>query len=119
MRYLYKRNSLNLLWYKFNILIGKSDNDIIIRIADYETLLKNNDIPLKFDTIDNLYEFLINIFNQKKVIIKQLIVNNVVVLLLKEKKEEGFEIILKNNKKEYKVQNKNKDEANNIKCWIN
>jgi hypothetical protein len=26
---------------------------------------------------------------------------------------------LKNNKKEYKVQNKNKDEANNIKYWIN
>ena len=74
---------------------------------------------MKFDTIDNLYEFLINIFNQKKVIIKQLIVNNVVVLLLKEKKEEGFEIILKNNKKKYKVQNKNKDEANNIKYWIN
>ena len=70
---------------------------------------------MKFDTIDNLYEFLINIFNQKKVIIKQLIVNDVVALLLKEKKEEGFEIILKNNKKEYKVQNKNKDEANNIK----
>ena len=74
---------------------------------------------MKFDTIDNLYEFLINIFNQKKVIIKQLIVNDVVALLLKEKKEEGFEIILKNNKKEYKVQNKNKDEANNIKYWIN
>ena len=70
---------------------------------------------MKFVTIDNLYEFLINIFNQKKVIIKQLIVNDVVALLLKEKKEEGFEIILKNNKKEYKVQNKNKDEANNIK----
>jgi hypothetical protein len=111
----YKEYELIKENYKFNILIGKSDNDIIIRIADYETLLKNNDIPLKFVTIDNLYEFLINIFNQKKVIIKQLIVNDVVALLLKEKKEEGFEIILKNNKKEYKVQNKNKDEANNIK----
>ena len=49
----------------------------------------------------------------------RVIVNEVVALLLKEKKEEGFEIILKNNKKEYKVQNKNKDEANNIKYWIN
>ena len=68
----YKENELIKENYKFNILIGKSDNDIIIRIADYETLLKNNIIPLKFDTIDNLYEFLINIFNQKKVIIKQL-----------------------------------------------
>ena len=42
--------------------------------------------------------------------------NEVIVLLLKEKNEEEFEIILKHNKKEYKVQNKNKDEANNIKC---
>jgi WD40 repeat protein len=40
--------------------------------------------------------------------------NEVIVLLLKEKNEEEFEIILKHNKKEYKDQNKNKDEANNI-----
>ena len=105
----YKEYELIKENYKFNILIGKSDNDIIIRIADYETLLKNNDIPLKFDTIDNYMNFYL-IYSIKK------IVNEVVVLLLKEKKEEGFEIILKNNKKEYKVQNKNKDEANNIKC---
>ena len=104
----YKEYELIKENYKFNILIGKSDNDIIIRIADYETLLKNNDIPLKFDTIDNYMNFYL-IYSIKK------IVNEVVVLLLKEKKEEGFEIILKNNKKEYKVQNKNKDEANNIK----
>ena len=105
----YKEYELIKENYKFNILIGKSDNDIIIRISDYETLLKNNDIPLKFDTIDNYMNFYL-IYSIKK------IVNEVVVLLLKEKKEEGFEIILKNNKKEYKVQNKNKDEANNIKC---
>ena len=109
----YKEYELIKENYKFNILIGKSKNDIIIKIEDYETKLNNNDISLKLDTIDDLYEFLINIFNQKKVIIKQIIINEVIVLLLKEK-EEGFEIILKHNKKEYKDANENNNKANNI-----
>ena len=61
----YKEYELIKENYKFNILIGKSDNDIIIRIADYETLLKNNDIPLKFDTIDNYMNFYL-IYSIKK-----------------------------------------------------
>ena len=100
--------------YKFNILIGKSENDIIVRTGDYETKLNNNNISLKLDTITDLYEFLINIFNQKKVIIKQLIINEVIILLVKIKEEEDLEIILKHNKKDYKDANENKNETNNI-----
>ena len=64
---------------------------------------------MKLDTIDDLYDFLINFFNQKKVIIKQLIINKEIVLLLKAKKEEELEIILK-----YKDPNKKKNGVNDI-----
>jgi len=103
----YKEYQLIKENYKFNILIGKSQNDIIIRIGDYENILNNNDISLKLDTIDDLYDFFINIFNQKMAIIKQLIINEEIVLLLKVEREEELEIILK-------YANKNKNGSNDI-----
>ena len=55
----YKEYQLIKENYKFNILIGKSKNDIIIIVGDYENILNKNDISLKLDTIDDLYEFFI------------------------------------------------------------
>ena len=62
---------------------------------------------MKLDTIDDLYDFFINIFNQKTAIIKQLIINEEIVLLLKVEREEELEIILK-------YANKNKNGSNDI-----
>jgi len=107
----YKEYQLIKENYKFNILIGKSKNDIKITVGDYENILNKNDISLKLDTIDDLYEFFINIFNQKKVIIKQLIINEEIVLLLKVEREEELEIILK-------YANKNKNGSNDIQMKI-
>ena len=55
--------------------------------------------------------FSFNIFNQKKVIIKQLIINEEIVLLLKVEGEEELEIILK-------YANKNKNGNNDIQMKI-
>ena len=108
----YKEYELIKENYKYNLLIGKFKNFIKIKIGDYEAILNNNDISLKIDTIDGLYEFLINIFTQKKVIIKEIFINKAIILIIKIKEE--IEIILKYNKKEYKNTNKEKNETNNI-----
>ena len=63
--------------YKF--IIGKRKNDIIIKCKNYEIKLNNNDLSLLteniLNTLDNAFDFMINIFEENKVMIKDVTIN--------------------------------------------
>ena len=90
--------------YKF--IIGKCSNDIIIKCGKYELILNNNDLSKLtnsiFNTIDDAFLFIVNIFKENKVIIKDIIINKTITLLLNiyiNNKPKDIEIILLYNKK--------------------
>ena len=70
--------------YKF--IIAKQSNDIIIKCKNYELTLNNYDLTLLtksiLNTIDDAYLFIINLFEEKKVIIKDIVINKTITLLL-------------------------------------
>ena len=57
--------------YIFLILIGRTDNSVTIKCSNYSTNLNNNEVSLisgqKFQSINALYNFIINIFKNNKV----------------------------------------------------
>ena len=70
--------------YKF--IIGKTSNGVIIKCKNYELTFNNNDLFIftksKFETIDDSFLFIINIFEENKVTIKDIIINKTITLLL-------------------------------------
>ena len=114
--------------YKFNII--KGINEIIIKYKNYIIQFNNNDLSILtnslFNTIDDAYEFIINIFEQNKVYIKDININKDIKLIFKiyiDKIEKDIEIILLYNKlKEKKVNNNSnndiKDEIIKLKNEI-
>ena len=70
--------------YKF--IIDKCSNDIMIKCKKYELILNNNNLSKLtnsiFNTIDDTFLFIINIFKENKVIIKDIIINKTITLLL-------------------------------------
>ena len=70
--------------YKF--IIGKRSNNIIIKCKNYELIFNNNDLSiltkLILNTIDDAYLFIINIFEENKVIIKDITIDKTITLLL-------------------------------------
>ena len=107
--YLIKENSV----FKFTIL--KRENDILIKSKKYELKINKDDLSkltkLKFNTIDKYYDFIINLFDDNKIIIKDIITNKSIKLLLKldnDNIENNIEIFLV-----YKNENKNNYNNNN------
>ena len=89
--------------YKF--IIGKSSNDLIIKCKNYELILNNNDLSILtnsiFNKINDSFLFIINIFKENKVIIKDIVINKTINLLLNiyiNNKPKDIEIILLYNK---------------------
>ena len=90
--------------YKFIII--KRSNDIIIKCKKYEVILNNNDLSKLtnsiFNTIDDAFLFIINIFKENNVIIKNIVINKTITILLNiynYNKQKDIEIILLYNKK--------------------
>ena len=117
--------------YKF--IIGKRSNDIIIKCKNYELTLNNNDLPILIksilNTIDDAFLFIINIFEENKVIIKDIVINKTITLLLNiyiYNRPKVIEIILLYNKKSNKdlminelIKNYNSNLKKNISYLIN
>ena len=87
------------------IIIEKTKNNIIIRSSYYELKYNINELfsltKIKFNSIDEAYEFIDNIFNQNKYNIKE-ISSNKLILILKiydsiKGKEEDLELYLTEN----------------------
>ena len=95
--YLLKENMI----YKINILKRKSDIKIIC--DNYHIIINNNDLSLilniRFNSNEEVYNFFINNFHNKNVLIKDLIINLYIKLIFKVfifNKEKDLEIVLLN-----------------------
>ena len=107
--YLIKDNNV------FKIIVEKRKNEILIKTRNYEIILNIDNFCILtknlLHSIDKAYEFIINIFEENKAIIKDIIPNKNVKLLL----NMDIEIVLVYNK-----ENKNKNKAidkSNIKYY--
>ena len=104
---------------KYKFIIEKTKNSIIISNNNYEIELKKNDLLkltlLLSNSIDSTYIFIINIFNDNKVIIKDIKINKFIKLILKKyinnKEEKEIEITLYNKNINNKI---SKEEKNGL-----
>ena len=79
--YLIKENNA------YKIIIEELNNEILIKYKNYEIKLNNNDLSILsksiINTIDEAYQYTINLFEYNKVIIKEIIINKSIKLYLK------------------------------------
>ena len=118
--YLIKENNV----YKF--IIGTNLDQLIIKYKNYYISLNNNDLSIltkcMFNTINDAYEYISNIFEQNKVTIKEIKLRKTLTLLLKVdiyNIEKNIEIILLYNKENKLNDNIFKNEIKNLKNEIN
>ena len=108
----------------YKTIIGKIENKILIQTRNYAIQLDKDDlsklIKTKFNSIDDSYIFIIDIFENDRVYIKEIIVNKEIKLLLKfnDLKEEK-ELILKYNKKNGNLISRKRDIYKNLIEEIN
>ena len=95
----------------FKIIIGKKENGIIIKCKNYVISFNSKDLSSvisdSFPSIHKTYEFITNLFNENKVLIKNVLINKEMQLIIKineTKNEKDIIIILK-----YKPHNKDFD----------
>ena len=79
--YLTKDNTI------YKVIVGKLNNTIIINCKRYETTFKNNELSIltkqELNSIDEEYEFIINLFEDNKVSIKEIKKDDYISLKLK------------------------------------
>ena len=101
----------------FKVIVGKKVDGIIIKSSNYVISFKANDlspsIAYELKSIDEAYDFTINMFNKDKITIGNIILNETMKIFMKIKiidKEEDIELNLK-----YNIDNKDFDykELNN------
>ncbi len=79
--YLIKENNI----YKF--IIETKENELFIKHKHYSINMNKEELSVltkyMFNTINDAYEYIINIFDDKKVVIKDIINNKTISILLK------------------------------------
>ena len=84
-------------------IIEKSKNNILFLIDNYSISYNCEQFSkltnIHFDSIDKIYEFIINIFESNKVFINDIKVNELIQLNFKGNNQKEFEVILLYNKK--------------------
>ena len=88
----------------YKVMISKNKEEILISIQNYEIKMNNKDLSIllnnKFNTIDAAYFFIIDIFEEEKVIIQEkkakILIKLLFILNIENKKKE-IEIFLKYN----------------------
>ena len=85
----------------YKIIVEKRRDEIIFKCKNYETKLYNNDLSViiksKFNSIDEAYDYIINIFDENKAKIKYILIKKEIKLILQlciYNKEKNIEIIL-------------------------
>jgi len=100
-----KEFKLKYLSDNYEIIIGKSKNNIIIQSSLYELKLNREDLSILtkaiFNSIDDSFEFIENIFNQKKSYIKDISSEEMKIIIktfdiIKEKEKEIELNLMKN-----------------------
>ena len=110
----------------FKFIVGKMESEIIINYKNYEIIVGMNDlyflVKKKFNAINDVYMFFVNIFEENKVIIMDKN-EKILKILLKyniENKEKEFELTLTYNKKcKNLIINKLKEEIDKMNNEIN
>ena len=101
----------------FKIIIGKKEDGLIIKSKSYIISFNSNDISssinYKFVSIDETYEFIINLFKENKVVIKNVLINKELQLISKINVINKHEEIIFNLKYEPKNKDFNYVELNN------
>ena len=102
------------------IIVGKKKSEIVIKCSKYEIILTLNDFLLlmkkDFKTIDELYYFIINLFEENRVFIESITINFFMKLILRINniEEKNIELILNNlNNKTNEKNSKNRKEIKN------
>ena len=102
------------------IIVGKKKTEIVIKCSKYEIILTLNDFLLlmkkDFKTIDELYYFIINLFEENRVFIESITINFFMKLILRINniEEKNIELILNNlNSKTNEKNSKNRKEIKN------
>ena len=99
----YKNYEINKDNIIYNIKIIKEYNFVLIKSENYskkvEIDILSNKIGINFNSIREIYDYLINILKKNNVSIKKVLENDSIILLLKTNKQ-NFELILKFNKKD-------------------
>ena len=82
---------------KYTFLIIKFEAKIILKNKNYFVKLDKNDtyklFGIQIDSIENIYKYIINAFNEDKIIIKDIILNKEIILSLKNSKEKEIKLI--------------------------
>ena len=116
--------------HKYNIKIGKTYERLLITCLNYEggfnldDLVKTSRLFCICKSIDEVYEFLINLFNKNKVIIKEINKNNILKLNLSIYNnikciEEKIELLISNKINKASIVNEINNKYNNLQRNIN
>ena len=115
--YLIKENNV------FKFIIGKRIDEIFIKSNNYEIELNINELTILtksfFNNINDGYDFIINLFEENKVNIKDIIIKKSIKLIFKiyiYNKEKEIEILLTYNKQ---IKNVNELNYNEMKNELN
>ena len=116
--FLIKENSI------FRIIIRKIKNEILIKSRNYEIIFNFSTLlnitNLKFKTIEESYEFLINIFEENKATIKDINIYQSLKLLLNIDNKKDIEInLIYNRHNKHSIINDLYDKYNKIKMQLN
>ena len=110
----------------YKIIINKDNKEIYIKCKSYCISLNISDLlvltKIKFDSINKAYEFILNNFEENKVIFENIIIKKEIILLLKNNEVE-IELVLEYNKQNNIINNNSiykdikeiKKEINNLK----
>ena len=82
----------------YKIIIGISKNKVFIKSRNYFLSFKQNDLSnlaqMKFNTIDEAYQFILNKFEENNVIIKDIKFNEKMIISIKNEDAKEIELIL-------------------------
>ena len=71
--------------YNYDIVIGKTKDNIIIRCLYYELKFNNNDLStltkIVYNSLDDSYEFIKNSFEYKKILIKDITKAKIILVI--------------------------------------
>ena len=87
----------------YKIIVKKFCEEIKIKCKKYEINFTLGDLSIltkiKFETINKAYRFIVNLFEDNKVFIKNIIINKEIKLILKMENNNNFEMILSYNER--------------------
>ena len=111
----------------YKIVIGKNNFEIFIKNKNYMFTFNENDLSIltkeKFNSIDEAYDFIIDLFEENKVIISNITIKKEIKLIMKMELEKEIKLTLKYNKENNKISENNNEyilnELSKLKNEIN